>query len=189
MINFEGVCCDVPSANESTPKRVLSDFYYNLQPGERLGIVGPNGAGKSTLLRLISGASPPVEGLREQGETVVTGFLTQDPLKINEQETIVNHIRSARFGVATCSWPGHAVRRGSSSSSACRYVWETADAAVASGMDSAEKLLERLGFPYASHQKQVSCVHTHACLPDTLCPCAPYALVNCMCAGWGSFWG
>ena len=30
-------------------------------------------------------------------------------------------------------------------------------------MDSAEKLLERLGFPYASHQKQVSCAHELAC--------------------------
>ena len=111
VINFEGVCCNVPSANGSAPRRVLSDFYYNLQPGERLGIVGPNGAGKSTLLRLISGASPPVEGLREQGETVVTGFLTQDPLKINEQETIVNHIRSARVGMATCSWPCSLLRQ------------------------------------------------------------------------------
>ena len=93
VINFEGACCDAQSANGAPPKRVLSDFHYNLQPGERLGIVGPNGAGKSTLLRLISGASPPAEGFREQGETIVTGFLTQEPLKINEQETIVNHMR------------------------------------------------------------------------------------------------
>ena len=40
-----------------------------------------------------------------------------------------------------------------------RYVWETADAASATGGDSAEKLLERLGFPYSTHQKQVSTLH------------------------------
>ena len=95
MINFEGASADTPSAEGRPSKRIISDFHYNLTPGERLGIVGPNGAGKSTLLRLISGATPPVEGYREQGETVKTGILTQDPIKINEQETIVNHIRSA----------------------------------------------------------------------------------------------
>ena len=68
-------------------------MHYGLSPGERLGLVGPNGAGKSTLLRLIAGKQPLVAGFRDQGETVVIGQLTQEPIQIAEHETILNHIK------------------------------------------------------------------------------------------------
>ncbi len=40
----------------------LNDVCFNVQKGERIGIIGHNGAGKSTLLKLISRVTAPTDG-------------------------------------------------------------------------------------------------------------------------------
>lgn len=41
---------------------VLSDFTFELQPGEMLGVIGPNGCGKSTLIRTLTCLLRPMQG-------------------------------------------------------------------------------------------------------------------------------
>ena len=48
---------------------LLTDASFQLDPGDRVGLVGPNGAGKSTLFRLIVGEEGP-DGGAEGGARV-----------------------------------------------------------------------------------------------------------------------
>src|ERR1700736_2835027 len=41
---------------------LFEDIGFELQSGERVGLVGPNGAGKTTLLRLLAGLDKPDDG-------------------------------------------------------------------------------------------------------------------------------
>lgn len=47
-------------------KVVLDDVHFDINPGEKIGILGRNGAGKSTIIRLISGAELPTSGTIER---------------------------------------------------------------------------------------------------------------------------
>ena len=58
-------------------KELLDDVYWNVGPGDRIGIVGINGAGKTTLLRTLVGEVKPVAGKLITGVTVKPAFLTQ----------------------------------------------------------------------------------------------------------------
>jgi len=58
-------------------KILLDDVYWNIGPGDRIGIVGVNGAGKTTLMRALAGLTQPSAGKIVTGITVKIGFLTQ----------------------------------------------------------------------------------------------------------------
>ncbi len=74
-------------------KVILSDFSYNFQRKERLGIVGNNGTGKSTFLNLIQGKEPLDKGKVVIGDTVVFGYYSQDLIKVDEDKKVIDVIR------------------------------------------------------------------------------------------------
>jgi ATP-binding cassette, subfamily B, bacterial len=45
-----------------TSRRVLSDFNFTLEPGERIALIGENGQGKTTIVKLITRLYDPTEG-------------------------------------------------------------------------------------------------------------------------------
>ena len=51
-------------------KLVLDGINFDLNMGEKLGVLGRNGAGKSTMIRLISGAERPTSGSIERHMSV-----------------------------------------------------------------------------------------------------------------------
>ena len=56
---------------------LIKDLYWNIGPGDRIGIVGVNGAGKTTLMRMLVGEIQPTSGKLVTGVTVKPAFLTQ----------------------------------------------------------------------------------------------------------------
>ena len=58
-------------------KMILEDLYWNIGPGDRIGIVGVNGAGKTTLFRALLGQITASVGKLTTGVTVKAAFLSQ----------------------------------------------------------------------------------------------------------------
>jgi len=55
---------------------VLKDIYFDIYPGEIVGLIGKNGSGKSTLLRILAGIYEQEEGIVKTNGTVsyLSGF-------------------------------------------------------------------------------------------------------------------
>ena len=56
---------------------LLDSIYWNIGPGDRIGIVGVNGAGKTTLIRALTGEHKLDAGKLVTGVTVKPAFLSQ----------------------------------------------------------------------------------------------------------------
>ena len=54
------------------------DASFQVNPGEKIGLVGPNGAGKTTIFRLIMGEENPDEGTVEKPRRLSIGYFNQD---------------------------------------------------------------------------------------------------------------
>ena len=54
------------------------DTSFQLNPGEKVGLVGPNGAGKTTLFRMITGEETPDEGDVSVPKRLTVGYFRQD---------------------------------------------------------------------------------------------------------------
>jgi ATPase subunit of ABC transporter with duplicated ATPase domains len=72
MISFTHV-------NKQYGRQILFvDASFQLNPGERAGLVGPNGAGKTTLFRMIVGEESPDEGEVSVPRKLTIGYFRQD---------------------------------------------------------------------------------------------------------------
>ena len=75
-------------------RAIFNEIGFQINPGDRIGLVGRNGAGKSTLLKLLAGDYSLDGGTMSKAKTVRIGFLRQD-LKMDMNKSIVEIARSA----------------------------------------------------------------------------------------------
>ena len=63
---------------------------WHIKPNERIGLIGLNGTGKSTLLRIITGEYTLTEGTMSKPKDLTIGFLNQDQLSFDSEDSILN---------------------------------------------------------------------------------------------------
>ena len=79
----------VSNLEKSYGDRVLfADASFQLNPGERYGIVGANGSGKTTLLNILSGDAQATDGTVAVGKSLRLGVLRQDQFIHGDEEVL-----------------------------------------------------------------------------------------------------
>jgi ATP-binding cassette subfamily F protein uup len=73
-------------------KELIDDLYWNIGPGDRIGIVGINGSGKTTLMRTLVGQLQPFAGKLTTGITVKAAFLTQHLDELNPEWRVLEAV-------------------------------------------------------------------------------------------------
>jgi ATPase subunit of ABC transporter with duplicated ATPase domains len=75
------------------------DASFQLNPGEKVGLVGPNGAGKTTLFRMIVGEETPDEGELSVPKKLEIGYFRQDVEEMSGRSVLDEAIAgSGRLG-------------------------------------------------------------------------------------------
>ena len=72
MIHLSGIAKGFGS------KTLYRDGSFQVNPGDKIGLVGPNGAGKTTLFRMMVGEDRPDEGTVSIPDKLVVGYFSQD---------------------------------------------------------------------------------------------------------------
>ena len=70
-------------------RTIVEDATWHIQPNERIGLIGYNGTGKSTLLKVLTGQYSPAKGTVEKGRETTIGFLHQDLLGFDTEDSIL----------------------------------------------------------------------------------------------------
>ncbi|MEX2584553.1 MAG: ABC-F family ATP-binding cassette domain-containing protein, partial [Gemmatimonadota bacterium] len=79
----------VSNLEKSYGERVLfEDASFQLNPGERYGLVGANGSGKTTLLKILSGDLEPTDGTVSIPKSLRLGVLRQDQFLYEDQQIL-----------------------------------------------------------------------------------------------------
>lgn len=61
-------------------KKILNGLSFQVDSGERVGLLGKNGAGKTTLFRMLTGELEPDEGEIQLGAGRRVGLISQIPV-------------------------------------------------------------------------------------------------------------
>ena len=78
---------------------VFVDASFQLNPGEKVGLVGPNGSGKTTLFRMVVGEEDPDEGEVSVPKRLTIGYFRQDVEEMQGRSTLDEAIAgSGRVG-------------------------------------------------------------------------------------------
>src|SRR3978361_2251085 len=67
---------------------VFVEASFQLNPGEKVGLVGPNGAGKTTLFRMIVGEEAPDDGEVSVPKKLTIGYFRQDVDEMNGRSVL-----------------------------------------------------------------------------------------------------
>jgi len=118
-------------------RALLVDASFQLDPGDKVGLVGPNGSGKSTLFRLIVGEEAPDDGEVSLPKGLSVGYFRQDAGDPSERRVLDEAIAGSG-------------QLGELHEELAALEHKLADPAEAANMD---RLLERFGTVQGDYQQ------------------------------------
>src|SRR5215208_348745 len=93
MISFSGI------SKQYGRQILFVDASFQINAGEKVGLVGPNGSGKTTLFRMITGEEQPDEGEVSVPKRTVIGYFRQDVEEMSGRSVLDEAIAgSGRLG-------------------------------------------------------------------------------------------
>ena len=75
-------------------KTLYKNGSFQINAGEKIGLVGPNGAGKTTIFRLIAGEERPDEGVVSKSDKLKVGYFSQN-IEEMKGRTVLDEVKSA----------------------------------------------------------------------------------------------
>ncbi|HYT75798.1 MAG TPA: ABC-F family ATP-binding cassette domain-containing protein, partial [Vicinamibacterales bacterium] len=94
MVSFSGI------SKQYGRQILFVDASFQLNPGEKVGLVGPNGSGKTTLFRMIVGEEAPDEGDVSVPRKLTIGYFKQDVEEMSGRSVLDETIAgSGRVGL------------------------------------------------------------------------------------------
>ncbi len=142
-------------------RTIVEDATWHIQPNERIGLIGYNGTGKSTLLKVLTGQYSPSKGTVEKGRETTIGFLHQDLLGFDTEDSILEVAMGAFERVKQLEKElellGHELEKTGNESLADKYADLLHEMEVLDGYSihhRTEEILQGLGFANADLGKQ-----------------------------------
>ena len=98
MISFSGI------HKQYGKQLIFVDASFQLNPGEKVGLVGPNGSGKTTLFRMVVGEEVPDEGDVSVPKKLTIGYFRQDVEEMTGRSVLdeaIAGVNDSMFGLQT----------------------------------------------------------------------------------------
>jgi ATP-binding cassette, subfamily F, member 3 len=132
---------------------IVENATWHIQPNERIGFIGYNGTGKSTLLKVLTGQFQPAAGTVEKGKETTMGFLHQDLLSFDTEESILQVALGAFENILQLEKEieeiSKELEKNGSESLAHKYADKLHELEILGGYDihhKTEEILQGLGF-------------------------------------------
>jgi ATP-binding cassette subfamily F protein 3 len=139
---------------------IVKDATWHIQSNERIGLIGYNGTGKSTLLKVFTGQYQPSAGAVEKSRDTTIGFLHQDLLSFDTDDSILQVALGAFEKVLQLEKEiaemGIELEKSSDEDLAHRYADKLHELEILDGYSihhKTEEILQGLGFANADLQR------------------------------------
>ena len=139
---------------------IVEDATWHIQPNERIGLIGYNGTGKSTLLKVFTGQFQPSAGTVEKSRETTIGFLHQDLLSFDTEDSILQVALGAFENVLQLEKEieqiGIELEKSSDEELAHKYADKLHELEILGGYNihhKTEEILQGLGFANADLQR------------------------------------
>ncbi len=139
---------------------IVEDATWHIQPNERIGLIGYNGTGKSTLLKVFTGQFQPSIGTVEKSRETTIGFLHQDLLSFDTDDSILQVALGAFENVLKLEKEIEAIgvelEKNSDEDLAHKYADKLHELEIIGGYSihhKSEEILQGLGFANADLQR------------------------------------